>query len=123
MSRISITAENLAVQAIVVPATTYYLSLHTDDPGTTGANEVTGGSYARQAVTFGSAAIGVSYSTNLQSFTGMPAESGGVPYFGIWTASTSGTYLFGGLTTNVGTSFPAGATVSFAIGLISVQIS
>lgn len=123
MSRLSTTAENLAVQAIVVPATTYYLSLHTDDPGTTGANEVTGGSYVRQATTFGSAVLGVSYSTNPQAFSGMPAESTGVPYFGIWTTSTGGTYLFGGLTTNVGTSFPAGATVSFAIGLISVQIS
>lgn len=31
------------------------ISLHTGFPGTSGANEVTGGSYARAAVTFGSA--------------------------------------------------------------------
>lgn len=31
---------------------TAFLSLHTGDPGATGANEVTGGSYARQACAF-----------------------------------------------------------------------
>lgn len=31
------------------------LSLHTDDPGATGTNEVVGGTYARQAVTWNAA--------------------------------------------------------------------
>lgn len=30
--------------------TNVYISLHTSDPGTTGASECTGGSYARQAL-------------------------------------------------------------------------
>ena len=69
-----------------VPSTTYYLALFTTDPSTTGASgEVTGGSYARQAIDFGSASSGSQASTNAQNFTGMPAESGGVPYFGLFT--------------------------------------
>jgi len=39
-----------------VPVST--ISLHTADPGTTGASEVVGGSYARQSVTWGTAASG-----------------------------------------------------------------
>ena len=33
--------------------TAVYVSLHTGDPADTGANELTGGSYARQAGSFG----------------------------------------------------------------------
>jgi len=85
-----------------VPATTYYLALFTSDPTTTGASgEVTGGSYARQAIAFGSASAGSQASTNAQTFTSMPVEAGGIPYFGLFTASTSGTYLGGGTTTGL----------------------
>lgn len=34
------------------------VSLHTDNPGTTGANEVSGGGYARQSFSFYTAALG-----------------------------------------------------------------
>ncbi|QJD50430.1 hypothetical protein SEA_CHRIS_28 [Mycobacterium phage Chris] len=33
------------------------ISLHSADPGTTGANEITGGTYARKTTTWGTAAI------------------------------------------------------------------
>jgi hypothetical protein len=107
-----------------VPSTTYYLALFTSDPSTTGASgEVTGGSYARQSIAFGSASSGSQASTTAQSFTGMPAESGGAPYFGLFTASTGGTYLGGGTTTGLSGAISVGSTVSFAIGAVTTSLS
>ena len=55
MARIPTAGLNAAIAAAIVPGTTYYLSLHSADPGTTGASEFSGGTYARQAIVFGSA--------------------------------------------------------------------
>ena len=63
------------------------LSLHTAFPGTTGANEVTGGSYARQAVTFGAASAGV---RTLSSASAVPVPAGNVAWAGLW--SSGGTF-------------------------------
>lgn len=119
-------ADAMLTAAPCVPTTVYYLSLHTASPGTTGASEVTGGSYARQAITFGTPSAGsqVSAGTDAsQSFAGMPAEGSGTPYFGVWTASSGGTYLAGGTTSGLSGSIPAGATVSFSSGQVSLSVS
>ena len=60
MPRIPTAGLNAAVAAAIVPGTTYYLSAHSADPGTTGASELSGGGYARQAIVFGSASGGAS---------------------------------------------------------------
>ena len=73
-----------------------YISLHTGAPGTTGANELAGGAYARVQGTWG--AVGV---TNPDSVTAgqvsinVPANST-VSYWGVWTGATSGTWCDGG---------------------------
>ena len=84
---------------------------------------MTGGSYARQSIAFGSATSGSQASTTAQNFTLMPLEASGVPYFGIFTASTSGTYLGGGTTSGLSGSIPAGSTVAFAIGAVTTSLS
>ena len=123
MALLSTTAENTAIASIFVPSTTYYLSLHSATPGQTGANEITGGSYARQAITFGSATNGAEVSTNSQTFTNLPAESGGIPYFGLWTTATGGSYIGGGTTSGLSGNLPAGISVNFATGQTSVSIA
>jgi hypothetical protein len=91
-------------------------SLHTTTPGFTGAAEVSGGSYARQAFTAGLPATGVKTSTDAQNWTSMPSAT--VGYFGFWSAVTSGTWVGGGA---LGSSLtvPSGATVAAAIGAIT----
>jgi len=124
MSRIPTAQENTALNAMFVPTTTYYLALFTTDPGTTGASgEVSGGSYARQALVFGSASSGTTTSTDAQNFTNMPAEGSGVPYFGVFSASSGGTYLGGGSTSGLSGAISAGSTVAFAIGAITFSLS
>lgn len=110
------------ITALLPSATTFYLSLHTADPGTTGANEVTGGSYARQAITFGTPASGSAASTDAQTFSSMPSESGNL-WIGIWSAATSGTFEWGDSTAAVTGPVASGATVSFAIGAVTVSLS
>ncbi len=73
--------------------TAAYVSLHTADPGLTGASEVTGGSYARQLVAFDAAASGATQNTAIEDFTNMPAAT--VTHGGVWDALTSGNFLYG----------------------------
>jgi hypothetical protein len=110
---------SLAMEAMIPHATSVWLSLHTASPGQTGANESSGGSYARQSITFGAASSGVQTSTTAQSFTNMPAST--VAYFGEWSAVTSGTYLLGSpLSSSL--TVPAGSTVSCAIAAITQSV-
>lgn len=76
--------------------TNVFASLHTADPGTSGASEVTGGSYARQNVnTSWAAESGGSKATNANvDFTSMPATT--VTHIGLWDASSAGNFLWGG---------------------------
>lgn len=92
--------------------TNIYISLHTADPGTTGASEVVGGSYVRQlANTSFAAASGGTKSSNANvDFTGMPATT--VTHVGIWDddGTPAGNFLVGGAlsaqkTTNAGDTF------------------
>lgn len=77
-------------------ASSAYLSLHTADPGATGANEVTGGSpaYARIALTWAAASAGSKAISNAPQFN-VPAGTV-VGFFGLWTAVTAGTFRGGG---------------------------
>lgn len=78
--------------------TTRKISLHTADPGDTGASEVTGGSYARQNGTFAAASGGSSALSAAVDFTGMPACT--VTHFGVWDSAGTPLYIGGGPTTN-----------------------
>lgn len=95
--------------------TAVYLSLHTASPGPNGAvpNEVSGGSYARQALTASAAASASTSNSNAINFTNMPACT--ITYWGIWDASTAGNLLFYGALTSSKT-VNSGDTESVAIG-------
>lgn len=71
-----------------------YISLHTGDPGTTGANEVAGGSYARVQVPFNAAASRSVKNTSSFSFTSMPAAT--ITHIGVWSALSGGNFIAGG---------------------------
>jgi hypothetical protein len=76
------------------PGANVFISLHTGDPGETGANEVAGGSYARQQADFGAAAAGtLANSANIE-FSGMPAAT--VVAWAAWDAVTAGNCFWTG---------------------------
>lgn len=71
-----------------------YISLHSGDPGTTGASEV--GGVTRQLTTWGGAAAGVATGSQV-TFTSVPAAN--YQYFGVWSAVTAGTFNHGNVLT------------------------
>src|SRR4030065_166963 len=76
-----------------------YVSLHSGDPGTTGASEAVGGSYARQSCSgkWGGASGGQKVNSGAITWAGMPA--GTWTHFGVWDALSSGNFIWGGTIT------------------------
>ena len=75
--------------------TNTYLALYTNNPtiADTGT-EVTGGSYARQQLSFANASGGAKASNTSETFTSMPATT--VTHWGIRDASSGGNLLYFG---------------------------
>lgn len=67
-----------------------YVSLHSDIPNSSGNNELTGGTYARVGVTWNTPASGAVTNNGALSHN-VPAGAT-VAYYGLWSASTSGTF-------------------------------
>ena len=61
-------------------------SLHTAFPGSTGTNEVTGGAYAKQAITVNASSGGVRLLNAAVSFTGLPVTT--IKWIGSWNGAT-----------------------------------
>lgn len=72
-----------------------FLSLHTGDPSTTGANEATGGtpSYSRQAIDWDAADAG---EMDLDGTPTFDVPAGTYSHFGLWSAVSGGTFYGGG---------------------------
>jgi hypothetical protein len=69
-----------------------HVSLHDGDPGDTGANEISGGSYARKAIAHGTGASGGSISHDgTDPVIDVPAAKT-ILYVGFWSAITTGTF-------------------------------
>ena len=74
---------------------TVYVSLWTSDPTDAGSGtEVSGGSYARTAVTFGAPSNGVTTNSADVTFPTATASWGTVGWIGINDASTAGNLLY-----------------------------
>lgn len=74
---------------------TVYVGLYTSDPmDDNSGTEVSGGSYARTAVTFGAPSDGVTTNSAAVEFPQATGSWGTVAYIGILDASTSGNLLY-----------------------------
>jgi hypothetical protein len=116
---INVTLRNTTYTA---PATVY-VSLWTTDPTDAGTGtEVTGGSYARQSVTFGAPSNGASLNTTAVEFPQATASYGTVGWIGINDALTTGNLLYHTpLTTSK--TIDTGDIFKIAIGSLSVTLS
>ena len=103
------------------PAATVYVGLYTVAPGEAGGGtEVSGGSYARQSVTFGAPSGGVVSNSGTVTFPTASANWGTVVAFAISDASSAGNML---VYSNLSASktINNGDTASFSAGTLSVQ--
>ena len=100
MAEFSNYLENALINAVLRNTTytspaTVYVSLYTTDPtDADSGTEVSGGSYARTAVTFGAPSNGVSTNSADVTFPTCTVSWGTVSHIGIHDASTSGNLLF-----------------------------
>lgn len=123
MSRLPAASADTMLDAEWAAATNYFMSIHSADPGTTGASEITGYTGNRPIIQFAAASASSKVSTDAQNFAAMPAEAGGIPYFGLWTAATGGTYMGGGTTSGLSGAIGSGATVAFATGAVTLGLT
>ena len=92
--------ENAVINAVLrntsyTSPTTVYVGLFTSDPTDAGSGtEVSGGSYARVAVTFGAPSDGVSTNSAAVEFPQATGSWGTVTHIGIHDALTTGNLLF-----------------------------
>lgn len=102
-----------------------FLSLHTANPGTTGASEATGGSYARKAPTFNAAGaagplgagsqpatVGVAWSSEVT----FDVAAGTYTHVGGWSAASAGTFR-GGNTLSSSQVLNSAGQVKVSIGV------
>lgn len=92
MSVFSNYAANIALNNLFYGKTTF-IALHTEDPGVLGdpANEVAGGSYSRQQVTFSNSGSRSTGNTTQANFADMPECV--VTHIAVWNAETTGQLL------------------------------
>ena len=120
MALASTAAANAALNGLAGAGNTNvvpYVSLHSASPGTTGASEMSGGGYARQACSWNAAASGSMTNSSALTF----ATSGGtaVTHIGTWSAASAGTYAVGlALASSV-----MAASITVAAGVISLSVS
>lgn len=105
----------------LIKTETPYLALYTSNPtaADTGT-EVTGGSYARQAITFGTITAGAMSNTGALTFSGLPAAN--ITHWGIRDAASGGDLkVFGAMSST--TNVVSGDQVQFPISAITINLS
>lgn len=127
MSEMSNYLENAIVNATLRATTftspaTVYAALYLTDPGegNTGT-EVSGGSYARTAITFGAPSNGVSTNSGAVTFPTATGTWGTVTHIGIMDAAGTGNLLYYS-PLNASKSIASGDVFAFSIGNISVTL-
>jgi len=115
------TTTTIATQLDAITSGSTYLALYTATPTVSGGGtEVTGGSYARKAITWGSTVGATRSNTIAISFTAMPAAN--ITHYGIHTALTGGTLkAFGALNAPITTI--SGDEVVISIGSVQATVA
>jgi len=128
MAEMSNFLENALINATLRNTTytsvaTVYVSLWTSDPTDAGSGtEVSGGSYARTAVTFGAPANGVTTNSADVTFPTCTVSWGTVGWIGINDASTSGNLLYHS-PLDTSKTIDAGDIFKISSGNLSVTLS
>lgn len=114
-----------------------HMSLHSSDPGETGANEISGNSYARAQLdpsvsnwkstngTTSGASSGTGGQTSNAVVITFPTPTGSwgtVTHFAIWDAATSGNPLVYGVLT-ISKTIDQGDTVTFGVDALTVTFA
>lgn len=97
-----------------------FVSLHTADPSTNGANEVSTSPYTRESVAWGSPAS-ASLQNSAQVVFDVPGSTT-ITHLGYWSASTSGTF-YGSRALDTSQTFATAGTYTIAVSGITESIT
>lgn len=116
----AILAALLRGQTFTGPAS-LFLSIHTADPGTTGANEYTAYTGTRPTITFATEASGSITTNSQQDFPAMGATT--ITHYGLWSATSGGTFQFGRPLDAARTTDSSGQLLRFPAAAITIPLS
>lgn len=115
-------ANNIITDTLnLVKAGTPYLALYTSNPtAADSGTEVSGGSYARQAITFGAISGDAIKNTSVITFAGLNTTN--ITHYGVKSAVTGGTLrIYGALDSTA--AVVTGDQVQFPINSITINLS
>jgi hypothetical protein len=110
--------KHLALDGLATGVT--WVSLHTADPSTGGTDEVSGGSYTREAISWAAAASG-SVSSSVQIVFDVPGSTT-INHLGYWSASTGGTF-YGSRALDTAQTFATAGTYTIASGNVTETLT
>lgn len=116
----ALNANGLNAEVEGLTAVAGYASLHTAEPDANGSNEVSGGSYTREAITWASASGGTAVSDAPIVFD-VPTGTT-ITHLGYWSASTAGTF-YGFRALDVDQTFSSAGTYTIAAGNLSESVA
>ena len=100
-----------------------YISLHSADPGSTGANELAASNhYARQQADWDEASGKATANSDAELFSASGGDWATATHFAVWSAVTSGTFHFGGAL-SVSKTIADGETGDIAIGALTFTLT
>lgn len=121
MTNVPVTERGELTDAFLADVT--HISLHSADPSTTGANELTGNAYARAAATFAAAgADNIAENSGDISFPEATGAWSEATHVGLWTASSGGTFK-GGKALATPRTADSGDIIRFVAGALVVQVN
>ncbi|HEY7824457.1 MAG TPA: hypothetical protein VIG24_16565 [Acidimicrobiia bacterium] len=116
----ALNANGLNAEVEGLTAVAGFASLHTAEPDANGSNEVSGGSYTREAIVWASASGGTAVS-DAQIVFDVPTGTT-ITHLGYWSAGTAGTF-YGFRALDVSQTFSSAGTYTIAAGNLSESVS
>ena len=116
----ALNANGLNAQVAGLTAVASYASLHTAEPDANGSDEVTGGIYSREAISWTTASLG-SAESNAEIVFDVPGSTT-ITHLGYWSAATGGTF-YGYRALNAQQTYATDGTYTIAAGNIDESVS
>jgi len=117
---VALNSNGLNVQVSGLTAVAVYASLHTAEPNASGSNEVSGGSYTRESISWNAASSGTATSSANIVFD-VPTSTT-ITHLGYWSASSGGTF-YGSRALDVSQTFSSAGTYTISAGNLSESVS
>lgn len=116
----ALNANGLNAQVGGLTAVAAYASLHSAEPNSSGSNEISGGSYTREAISWGAASNGTAVSNANITFD-VPGSTT-IAWLGYWSAASGGTF-YGARVLDASQTFATSGTYVISAGNLSESVA